>query len=87
MRKAWLVHLAVSQSERMTKPKEGASHQNGQAHDKGIVRANGHDKGDDRRPFSIKCEWDIKQTQQFSDDGTNTYFWWAKRPVILEKSP
>lgn len=67
----------------MTKPKEGASHQNGQAHDKDIVRANGHDKGDDRRPFSIKCEWDIKQTQQFSDDGTNTYFWRAHTVTVL----
>ena len=29
------------------------------------------------KPFSIACEWDLKQTQQFSDDGTNTYFWWV----------
>lgn len=67
----------------MGKPKEGASHQNGQAHDNDIVSANGHDKGDDRRPFSIKCEWDIKQTQQFSDDGTNTYFWRAHTVTVL----
>ena len=61
----------------MGKPKDrGNGAQNGKAHDHEVVRANGYgcDKADDR-PFSINCEWDIKQTQQFSDDGTNTFFW------------
>lgn len=60
----------------MGKPKEDSRCQSGQTHvDKDIVRANGHASETDNRPFSISCEWDIKQTQQFSDDGTNTYFW------------
>lgn len=58
----------------MGKPKEDSRCQNGLTHvDEDIVRANGH--ANDNRLFSISCEWDIKQTQQFSDDGTNTYFW------------
>ena len=62
----------------MGKPKDqdGTSRQNGRAHDHDIVRANGYlVEKPDNRPFSINCEWDINQTQQFSDDGTNTYFW------------
>ncbi|XP_078356561.1 phosphatidylserine synthase 2-like, partial [Oculina patagonica] len=67
----------------MGKPKEDTSRQNGQTHiDKDIVRANGHAEKDSR-PFSISCEWDIKQTQQFSDDGTNTYFWRAHTVTVL----
>lgn len=60
----------------MGKPKDrgDAKGQNSKAHDHTVVRANGYDKTDDG-PFSLNCEWDIKQTQQFSDDGTNTYFW------------
>lgn len=70
--------LAKAPSKQMGKPKEDTSRQNGRTHiDKDIVRANGHAEKDSR-PFSISCEWDIKQTQQFSDDGTNTYFWWAR---------
>lgn len=66
--------LAKARLKEMGKPKEDTRRQNGQTHvDKDIVRANGH--AADNRPFSISCEWDIKQTQQFSDDGTNTYFW------------
>lgn len=53
------------------KDQDKTARQNG--HD--IVRANGRTGEKDNRPFSINCEWDIKQTQQFSDDGTNTYFW------------
>lgn len=62
--------------EKMGKPKDrgDAKGHNVEAHDHTEVRANEYDKTDDR-PFSINCEWDIKQTQQFSDDGTNTYFW------------
>ena len=52
-----------------------ARRQNGETRDHDIVRANGYVVEKDNRPFSIDCEWDIKQTQQFSDDGTNTYFW------------
>lgn len=68
--------LAKARLKQMGKPKEDTHCQNGQTHvDKDIVRANGHASETDYRPFSISCEWDIKQTQQFSDDGTNTYFW------------
>ena len=64
--------------DQMGKPKDQdkTSRQNGQAHDHDIVKANGYaGEKPDNRPFSISCEWDINQTQQFSDDGTNTYFW------------
>ncbi|XP_031553015.1 phosphatidylserine synthase 2-like [Actinia tenebrosa] len=46
------------------------------------VRANGGDHVE-RRPFAIACEWDRKQTQQFSDDGTNTFFWQAHTITVL----
>lgn len=39
------------------------------------VKANGGGDLVERRPFAIACEWDRKQTQQFTDDGTNTFFW------------
>lgn len=66
----------------MGKPKEDSRCQNGLTHvDEDIVRANGH--ANDNRLFSISCEWDIKQTQQFSDDGTNTYFWRAHTVTVL----
>ena len=64
-------------SNHMGKPnnQDKTTRRNDQAHDQDVVRANGHVGEKDNRPFSINCEWDIKQTQQFSDDGTNTYFW------------
>ena len=64
-------------SHHMGKPnnQDKTTRRNDQAHDQDVVRANGHAGEKDNRPFSINCEWDIKQTQQFSDDGTNTYFW------------
>ena len=39
----------------------------------GVVRDFKYEE--EEKPFSIACEWDKKQTQQFSDDGTNTFFW------------
>lgn len=69
----------------MGKPnnQDKTTRRNDQAHDQDVVRANGHAGKKDNRPFSINCEWDIKQTQQFSDDGTNTYFWRAHTVTVL----
>ncbi|CAH3171973.1 unnamed protein product [Porites lobata] len=69
----------------MGKPnnQDKTTRRNDQAHDQDFVRANGHAGEKDNRPFSINCEWDIKQTQQFSDDGTNTYFWRAHTVTVL----
>ncbi|XP_032222099.2 phosphatidylserine synthase 2 [Nematostella vectensis] len=46
------------------------------------LRANGTSHVDSR-PFSIACEWDRNKTQQFTDDGTNTYFWQAHTITVL----
>ncbi|CAH3024348.1 unnamed protein product [Porites evermanni] len=76
----WLEEILASEqthSHQMGKPnnQDKTTRRNDQAHDQDFVRANGNAGEKDNRPFSINCEWDIKQTQQFSDDGTNTYFW------------
>ena len=70
----------------MGKPnnQDKTTRRNDQAHDQDVVRANGHTGKKDNRPFSINCEWDIKQTQQFSDDGTN-YLFLVSREKLISK--
>ncbi|KAK3703282.1 hypothetical protein QZH41_019309 [Actinostola sp. cb2023] len=46
------------------------------------VQANG-DVVERDRPFTISCEWDKNKTHQFSDDGTNTFFWQAHTLTVL----
>lgn len=45
----------------------------GATNDGSSVHANG--EIEKPRPFQLACEWDRNKTQQFSDDGTNTFFW------------